>query len=262
VSLDERVTSACLLKSRRYVFSLLEALTREKKLVGQIYNSITGLCASSDDNLIEAAVVALGNVCLSPVVRSGPLLTSAVQLLLGLWKVLLSTSLFTAYLNLHLLFFNPLPRLIGRISPSHMLQRPREETHFTIGEALSVAASGWNSTASADPLVVLRDPLGTPLKTEYVLLEKKLNYHPKTPTHTISRETDEPMKTILRTILQSYLFSDRVETRSPAAIWLLSVIKDSGGHPLIVRNLMDIQQAFTLLLSDNNDLIQEVGAKG
>lgn len=29
-----------------------------------------------------------------------------------------------------------------------------------------------------------------------------------------------------------------------------------------MSNLMDIQQAFTLLLSDNNDLIQEVGAKG
>lgn len=92
-----------------------------QKLITKIYASITELCASSDDASIEPAVVALANICLSPFARNGTILNSSVQLLLGLFK------------------------------------RPREETHFTIGEALSVVASGWNSTASKDPLVEVRE---------------------------------------------------------------------------------------------------------
>jgi hypothetical protein len=35
------------------------------------------------------------------------------------------------------------------------LFKKRLEAHFTIGESLSVIASGWDSTASVDPLIRL-----------------------------------------------------------------------------------------------------------
>jgi len=119
-----------------------------------------------------------------------------------------------------------------------LYKKPREELHFSVGEALSVVAAGWNSTASADPL----------LKTDVAAQ--------------VAESEAEPMRTIISKLLADYLFSDRVETRSPAAIWLLSLVKHTGAHPVIQRNLFDIQRAFSQLLGDNNEIIQEVGGKG
>jgi hypothetical protein len=67
---------------------------------------------------------------------------------------------------------------------------------------------------------------------------------------------------MLKKVLIDYLLSDRVDTRSPAAIWLLSLIKHSGKHAVVARNLFEIQKAFSFLLSDNDEVIQESAAKG
>ena len=70
------------------------------------------------------------------------------------------------------------------------------------------------------------------------------------------------MKTILQRTLKDYLFSDRADTRASGSLWLLELVEKSGDHPLIKRNLHAIQHAFSLLLGDNNDVVQEVAAKG
>jgi len=86
------------------------------------------------------------------------------------------------------------PDLLKEVSEALLqLYKRRLDLQFTIGELMSVVVSGWDSTASQESIVIFDDSVR------------------KTP------QTDEPMKSILRTILGEYLLSDRVDTRSPAA---------------------------------------------
>jgi hypothetical protein len=51
-------------------------------------------------------------------------------------------------------------------------------------------------------------------------------------------------------------------TRAAACIWLLSIAKQTSRHPTLLQNLNLLQTAFSLMLSDANEIVQEVASKG
>jgi hypothetical protein len=64
------------------------------------------------------------------------------------------------------------------------------------------------------------------------------------------------MSTVVSTLLDKYLFSDRSDTRTAACIWLLSIVKQVGSHPAVTSRLGKIQAAFGRLLADNNEVVR------
>eukprot|EP01114_Cavostelium_apophysatum_P005403 TRINITY_DN1633_c0_g5_i1.p1 TRINITY_DN1633_c0_g5~~TRINITY_DN1633_c0_g5_i1.p1 ORF type:complete len:992 (-),score=360.72 TRINITY_DN1633_c0_g5_i1:43-3018(-) len=110
-----------------------------------------------------------------------------------------------------------------------------EEVHFTVGEALSCVGLGWRSKAAADPTVD----------------EEMMEY---------SQEEAPLLSELLLELMKTHLPNPK--TRSASAVWLLSIVKYCGKHSVVQAELPTIQQLFSFLLSDPNEVVQEVAARG
>ena len=109
---------------------------------------------------------------------------------------------------------------------------------FTVGEALSCAGAGKLSTAS---------------RSKWVVNSSLIEEIP---------ETKETMKWMLGRIVQEYFTSDVAHVRKAACIWLLVLLKHSSKHPAVQEMMTAIQQAFSSMLSENDEIVQEVSSKG
>jgi proteasome component ECM29 len=122
----------------------------------------------------------------------------------------------------------------------------QEELHFTVGDALSCIGAGWLSSASADSLL--------PASMAFSSITTSLK------EQDVSTDRVEP---ILNKLMESFILGDRADARAAAAIWLLCLLKSAGSTSLsIKKQLKRIQTAFTHLLAENNEVIQEAAAKG
>jgi proteasome component ECM29 len=124
-----------------------------------------------------------------------------------------------------------------------------EESHFSIGEALSILTYGWHATVSADHLVLSE------------VQEQKQREAQMNGAAAIERE-ETCMKVVLNKVLKEYFLSARPDTRMASAIWLLTILKNCGAHPEIISQLKSIQAGYQLLLSDPSEILQEVAGKG
>jgi len=122
-----------------------------------------------------------------------------------------------------------------------------EESHFSIGEALSIIASGWKSSAAADTQLDCKD------QEEKAKIEQ-------ISADNMERER-KCMEEVLRVVLEDYFLSSRPDTRMASAIWLLTMLKNCGAHPEVIKQLKAIQVGFQQLLSDRNEILQEVAGK-
>lgn len=121
----------------------------------------------------------------------------------------------------------------------------QEEVHFTIGDALSCVGVGWSSTASADPLIPSTAPVA---------------FRVDRSSKVDAVDNVEP---ILDKLMGSFILGDRADGRAAAAIWLLCILKSAGSaSPAIKRQLKKIQAAFSHLLAESNEVVQEAAAKG
>ena len=50
--------------------------------------------------------------------------------------------------------------------------------------------------------------------------------------------------------------------RCAGCVWLLSLVSYTGKHPKVMPLLPDIQEAFSHLLGDQNELTQEMASRG
>jgi len=53
-----------------------------------------------------------------------------------------------------------------------------------------------------------------------------------------------------------------VQVRSAACIWLVSLVSFTSKSPALLHRLDEIQEAFSHLLGDSNELIQEMASRG
>jgi proteasome component ECM29 len=116
----------------------------------------------------------------------------------------------------------------------HEIRKP--EVQFTVGESLSTAAAGWRSKS---------------LIGEFDVDEKPL-------------ETNIP-ETILADMVDKLIEgcgASKPSLRKASAIWLLCLVKDCGNLGEVQLRLRRCQAAFTSLLADRDEVVQESGSRG
>ncbi|KAN0024802.1 hypothetical protein ACTFIV_009211 [Dictyostelium citrinum] len=150
-----------------------------------------------------------------------------------------------------------------------LVNNKNEEMQFTIGETLSLIIGGHKMKQSIFPF--------SPFTTEEILSEKRkeIEYLGSQSNMLIDDnsnnnnsldDNDDESKNIIKTfdrILTNY-FSDRQSpiTRCSAGIWMVCLLKNFGKLSFVQSQLPMIQNGFISLLSDNNELTQDVASKG
>ncbi|XP_023274931.1 proteasome-associated protein ECM29 homolog [Seriola lalandi dorsalis] len=114
------------------------------------------------------------------------------------------------------------------------------ELQFTVGEAITSAAIGTSSGAARDP---------------WTCTEEQYS-----PPHNVKNNDVVPW--VLNSILSRYIPSQNPHVRQAACIWLLSLVKKLSQHKEIMSHLKEIQVAFISVLSDPDELSQDVASKG
>ncbi|GAB1288538.1 Proteasome adapter and scaffold protein ECM29 [Apodemus speciosus] len=114
------------------------------------------------------------------------------------------------------------------------------ELQFTIGEAITSAAIGTNSVAARDAWLVTEE--------EYI-----------PPT---GANVNDVVPWVLDVILNKHIISPNPHVRQAACIWLLSLVRKLSTHIEVKSHLKEIQSAFVSVLSENDELSQDVASKG
>uniref|UniRef100_A0A1A7Z514 F-box protein 10 n=1 Tax=Iconisemion striatum TaxID=60296 RepID=A0A1A7Z514_9TELE len=114
------------------------------------------------------------------------------------------------------------------------------ELQFTVGEAITSAAIGTCSGAARDPWTCTEDQYS--------------------PPHNV--KSNDVVPWVLNAILSRYIPSQNPHVRQAACIWLLSLVKKLSQHKEITSHLKEIQVAFISVLSDPDELSQDVASKG
>ncbi|XP_008582127.1 PREDICTED: proteasome-associated protein ECM29 homolog [Galeopterus variegatus] len=114
------------------------------------------------------------------------------------------------------------------------------ELQFTIGEAITSAAIGTCSVAARDAWVVTED--------EY--------------TPPAGAKINDVVPWVLDVILNKHIISPNPHVRQAACIWLLSLVRKLSTHKEVKSHLKEIQSAFVSVLSENDELSQDVASKG
>uniref|UniRef100_F6S581 Proteasome adapter and scaffold protein ECM29 n=1 Tax=Equus caballus TaxID=9796 RepID=F6S581_HORSE len=114
------------------------------------------------------------------------------------------------------------------------------ELQFTIGEAITSAAIGTSSVAARDAWLVTED--------EY--------------TPPAGAKVNDVVPWVLDVILNKHIISPNPHVRQAACIWLLSLVRKLSNHDEVKSHLKEIQSAFVSVLSENDELSQDVASKG
>lgn len=136
-----------------------------------------------------------------------------------------------------------------------------EDILFASGEALSFMWGGVPVTADVI------------LKTNYTSLSMSSNFLTVDLSASLSRySSTEPennegysvmvRNAITRKLFDDLLYSSKKEERCAGTVWLLSLTMYCGQHPSIQQLLPEIQEAFTHLLGEQNELTQELASQG
>ncbi|XP_066469723.1 proteasome adapter and scaffold protein ECM29 isoform X2 [Tiliqua scincoides] len=114
------------------------------------------------------------------------------------------------------------------------------ELQFTVGEAITSAAIGTSSVAARDAWMVTEEEYTPPA-------DVKVN---------------DVVPWVLDVILNKHIISPNPHVRQASCIWLLSLVKKLSTHKEIKSHLNEIQSAFVSVLSDSDELSQDVASKG
>ncbi|KAK0833907.1 proteasome component M29 [Friedmanniomyces endolithicus] len=129
---------------------------------------------------------------------------------------------------------NDLAYLVEQLHKLHEIRQA--EVHFTVGEAMSYVASGWQSTALATKLDIDGPK---PDKPERV--------------HTLGRMTDR---------ILSDCSNSKPALKKAAVMWLLCLVQFCGHLPEIQEKLEKCQAVFKRCLGDRDELVQETASRG
>ncbi|XP_058078401.1 uncharacterized protein LOC131226734 [Magnolia sinica] len=137
-----------------------------------------------------------------------------------------------------------------------------EDVLFAAGEALSFMWGGVPVTAD---LILKSNYSSLSLSSKYLTGDapSSLLKHESTEENEAS---DHPLvmvrDVITKKLFDVLLYSTRKEERCAGTVWLLSLTMYCGHHPKIQQLLPEIQEAFSHLLGEQNDLTQELASQG
>ncbi|XP_024544607.1 proteasome adapter and scaffold protein ECM29 [Selaginella moellendorffii] len=161
----------------------------------------------------------------------------------------------------HLCFGNPLPELLDlAVEMLFQLKRSKvEDVLISVGEAMAFI---WG---------VIPVDVDTILRSNFVSLSHSTNFFSDDPASVEDRsakavDINDQRKTsrdkILKVLLDELIFSSRKEERCAGSVWLLSLVIYCGRHLQIQALLPKIQEAFSYLLGEQNELTQEMASRG
>ncbi|KAG0232498.1 hypothetical protein BGW42_008118 [Actinomortierella wolfii] len=121
------------------------------------------------------------------------------------------------------------------------------EVNFTVGEAMACIGGGWTCTA---------------MDIHTDVADKE----PKSSSQALGDGSELPvsssMDSILDKVLNEMAPSPKVGIKKAACIWLLSLVKFCSSHASIKHQLPRLHDVFSSMLSDRDEMIQEVASKG
>jgi proteasome component ECM29 len=128
----------------------------------------------------------------------------------------------------------------------HEVRQP--EVHFSVGEALSCFASGWDSKALVAELDIVhsnqpQEPWDAPLQTPSGPKREK----------TLGLVLEKTLKGCVQT---------KPSLKKASVIWLLCLLQYSGHKPEMQGYLGKCQVAFKNCLSDRDEVVQEAASRG
>ncbi|XP_060085987.1 proteasome adapter and scaffold protein ECM29-like [Ylistrum balloti] len=118
-------------------------------------------------------------------------------------------------------------------------QAKQIELNMTIGDALVFSAQGITSAAARN-----------------VWTETVEEFNSRT-----SKSVNE-VAWYMDLLLNKYIVNVNPHLRQAACIWLLALVKSCNMHEALQSNLLEIQRAFMKMLSENDDVTQDIASKG
>uniref|UniRef100_A0A3Q2NUZ8 Ecm29 proteasome adaptor and scaffold n=1 Tax=Fundulus heteroclitus TaxID=8078 RepID=A0A3Q2NUZ8_FUNHE len=222
----------------------------DDKLVSMATKTIGSFLDSSSAMLAVAACTALGEIgrnspLLIPAEGDGFTKLSMVENLLaritsGKESIKMKERSITTlgYLSVGDTDFPHQKKLLQGLMDS--VEAKQVELQFTVGEAITSAAIGSSSGAARDPWTCTEDQYSPPPNVK----------------------SNDVVPWVLNSILSRYIPSQNPHVRQAACIWLLSLVRKLSQHKEITSHLKDIQIAFISVLSDPDELSQDVASKG
>ncbi|KAI3837921.1 hypothetical protein MKX03_019436 [Papaver bracteatum] len=137
-----------------------------------------------------------------------------------------------------------------------------EDILFAAGEALSFLWGGVPVTAD---MILKSNYTSLSLSSKFLTVDGPS--YLSTDASKEEAEGNEECHVMVRDVITRKLFdvllySSRKEERCSGAVWLLSLTMYCGQHPKIQQLLPEIQEAFSHLLGDQNDLTQDLASQG
>ncbi|CAI9106154.1 OLC1v1005230C2 [Oldenlandia corymbosa var. corymbosa] len=255
------VTANCLLRTPTISESLLQTVI--KCLVG-VVNSETATLAS-------AAMQALGHIglCVAlPPLASDTGSVDVLSLMHETLKKLLSrddikavqrTVIALGHMSVKELnssILNVVLDLIFSLSHSKV-----EDILFAAGEAIAFT---WGSVPVTTEMILRSNYSSLSAASNFLMADisssvsssKRMNSEVSEDYHGTVRDA------ITRKLFDGLLYSNRKDERCAGTVWLLSLTMYCGHHPMIQKLLPEIQEAFSHLLGEQNELTQELASQG
>ncbi|XP_021604828.1 proteasome adapter and scaffold protein ECM29 isoform X2 [Manihot esculenta] len=137
-----------------------------------------------------------------------------------------------------------------------------EDILFAAGEALSFL---WGSVPVTPDIILKTNYTSLSMTSNFLLGDvnlslSKYSFNGKSEANEDFHATIRDA--ITRKLFDVLLYSSRKEERCAGTVWLLSLTMFCGHHPTIQQMLPDIQDAFSHLLGEQNELTQELASQG
>ncbi|XP_074321211.1 uncharacterized protein LOC141657772 [Silene latifolia] len=189
-----------------------------------VRDKLTKLLAGEDIKAIKKIAIALGHICMKEVSPSS--LDIALELIFGLCR--------------------------SKV----------EDVLFAAGEALAFL---WGTVPVNADIILKTNYTSLSMTSNFLLEDVSSSWLKKTYTEENEASVDARVlarSSITKKIFDDLLYSSRKEERCAGTVWLLSLTMYCGHHPTIQQLLPEIQEAFSHLLGEQNELTQELASQG
>ncbi|KAI9194392.1 hypothetical protein LWI28_005521 [Acer negundo] len=137
-----------------------------------------------------------------------------------------------------------------------------EDILFAAGEALSFMWGGVPVTAD---VILKTNYTSLSMTSNFLMGDTTLSWSKNNANGESEANGDDRIMVrdvITRKLFDDLLYSSRKEERCAGIVWLLSLTMYCGHHPTIQQMLPEIQEAFSHLLGEQNELTQELASQG
>ncbi|XP_028798613.1 proteasome adapter and scaffold protein ECM29 [Neltuma alba] len=137
-----------------------------------------------------------------------------------------------------------------------------EDILFAAGEALSFL---WGSVPVNADIILKTNYSSLSMASNFLMRDldsSKLKQFPSEQSEGVEGFHAATRDAITKKLFDDLLYSSRKEERCAGTVWLLSLTMYCGHHSTIQQKLPEIQEAFSHLLGEQNELTQELASQG